>query len=201
MSVSRQKSLKSLRAPERSSPNTRKGLTVDKNESIEKCISITQKHLKELLSFDPNTGIFTWLVSSNKKIKIGDVAGYCDFHGYIVITVYGIKHKAHRLAWLYVYGSLPPNEIDHINKIKHDNRIYNLRIATKSENQWNHGKNINNTSGYKGVGWDKRRQKWRSYIRVFGKQNHLGYFDTKEEAYASYCVSATESHGKFAHLG
>lgn len=91
--------------------------------------------------------------------------------------------------------------VDHIDGNRLDNRRANLRVATKSENGRNRGRQRNNTSGFKGVTWEKERGKWVAAIMVGGKQAKLGRFDTPEEAYAAYCTAARELHGKFANTG
>ena len=113
---------------------------------------ITQERLKEVLKYNSETGEFTRKIAKGGKIK--------DSSGYILISVDGEKYYAHRLAWLYMYGEFPKNSIDHINKIKDDNHLYNLRDVTSIENQRNRFLNINNKSGFLGVSWYKPLSKW-----------------------------------------
>ena len=122
---------------------------------------ITQKELKELLHYDPGTGVFVWknIITANQK-KNGDVAGGYDDKGYIKIRINYKHYLAHRLAWLYVYGEWPSKHLDHINRNPSDNRISNLREATHLENNKNASKRKDNTSGYKGVNWHARNKKW-----------------------------------------
>ena len=131
-----------------------------------------QQRLKELLSYDAETGIFTWIRRHN------NVAGATDAYGYIVIRLDKVLYKAHRLAWLYAYGVLPLQNLDHINQIKNDNRIANLREVTQSQN-------MQNVMGIKGISWDKSRKKWCARIKVMYKNIYLGRFTTKEEAIAA----------------
>ena len=155
---------------------------------------LTQERLQELLSYDPETGIFTNL-KSRGRVKIGAVAGSKNPNGYIYIAIDSKKYRAHRLAWLYVHGNFPANQIDHINEVKDDNRIVNLRLATNLENHQNQSSpRTNNTSGYLGVIWDKFSGKWRARIKVNGKQKHLGCFDTGEEASEAYVTAKRELH-------
>lgn len=155
---------------------------------------LTQEYLRELMRYDPDTGIFTRLVSRSSTAMKGRVAGTKNSRGYLQISIDRKLYSAHRLAWFYVYGVWPSCEIDHINRCKSDNRILNLREATGSENQQNRLKSKNNTSGYKGVFWHKTKQKWYAAILVNSKAIHLGVFKTTEEAYAAYCEAASRLH-------
>lgn len=157
---------------------------------------ITQSELKELLHYEPKTGVFTWLVS-HQRIRVGDVAGGNVCQDYTRIQINGVRYKAHRLAWLYVHGSFPPHEIDHRNQTKSDNRWRNLRLATSSENKRNVGINSRNTSGFKGVSWNKTAKKWEAYGRLNGGNKNLGGFDSAELASAAYQAFAKRHHGAF----
>lgn len=136
---------------------------------------LTKQALRGLLRYNRKTGMFTRL--SNKK-----EAGYLTKKGYVKIVIKGKQYAAHRLAWLYVHGEWPAGEIDHKNRIKSDNRIINLRDTTKNKNQQNSKLRTDNKSGVKGVSWHTHHGKWVAQIRVDGKNYHLGYFDTLEEA-------------------
>ena len=160
---------------------------------------ITQERLKELLNYDPDTGVFTWLVSS-RGVKAG-VAGCVHPLGYIQININGRSYRAHRLAFLYMTGTFPDDQVDHINGMRADNRWLNLREATHSENLRNCGKYANNTSGYKGVHKYKITGKWVAHCHAHGKQHHLGYHDTAEAAHAAYCKFASEHHAEFFNAG
>lgn len=141
---------------------------------------LTQERLKELLKYDSNTGIFTWIKAS-QGIKASSQAG-CKANGYILIGIDYQLYQAHRLAWLYIYGSLPKKQIDHINHNRADNRIINLREVTHQENTKNAPKRKTNTSGVTGVSWDKDTNKWRSQITINGKATYLGIFSDKLDA-------------------
>jgi hypothetical protein len=143
---------------------------------------LTQETLKELLHYDPATGVFTNKVTRNPRAKIGDLAGYVNPLGYVVIQVSGQKHHAHRLAWLYVHGVWPTNQIDHINRNRSDNRISNLRDVTASENRHNCVDSGRNTTGVRNVVWHKRNQKWQAQIMVNNKYKYLGLFADLELA-------------------
>jgi hypothetical protein len=158
---------------------------------------ITQQRLKELLHYDPDSGEFRRTVSRGGNVA-GSIAGYTDYRGYIKIVIDETIYLAHRLAWLYMTGEWPKETIDHENHNKQDNRWTNLRPATLNEQQYNKRKQRNNTSGYKNVYWNKRANKWRSYIKVNNKNLHLGYYNTAEEAYNVYCKAAEEYHKDFA---
>ena len=145
---------------------------------------LTQERLKEVLHYDPETGVFTWKVATNNRVNIGDVASTED-SGYRRIQVDGSKHFAHRLAWLYVFGEIPEGKIDHHDRNPSNNRIANLRPATSSQNGLNRRRHSNNTSGYVGVTWNKKAQKWQAQIKV-GLQYHcLGCFNDILDAVAA----------------
>ena len=143
---------------------------------------MTQEELKELVSYVPETGLFVRLKRTSNRIEVGQSAGWKDAYGYLNISLHGKKWKAHRLAWLYVYGDFPKQEIDHINGIKDDNRISNLRDVNRLTNELNKGKQANNTSGFKGVSLQKQSGKWEAYICCNGKKKSLGVYATPEIA-------------------
>ena len=161
---------------------------------------ISQARVKEVLHYEEESGVFTWKVRKCQRMRAGDVAGYISPNGYLVIRVDGRLYKGHRLAWLYVYGSYPSCDIDHINLIRSDNRIDNLRLATRSQNIQNTNKRSDNKSGYKGVSWDKKSKKWRSQIVCNGKKTCLGLFDNPADAHDAYVKKAMECFGKFARF-
>jgi hypothetical protein len=158
---------------------------------------ITQEYIKEILSYNPETGVFTRKVRTSSSVKIGDVAGCLSYDG-IYISVCNKLHKAHRLVWLYVYGDWPPLGIDHINGNPSDNRICNLRLATDEQNGRNRGKNKNNITGFKGVSWHKQVGKFAAQIHHKRRKIHLGLFTTAEAAHAAYCEAAAKYHGEFS---
>jgi len=155
---------------------------------------VTQERLKEVLDYDPCTGIFTWKNKVSRKIVVGRIAGCLDGRGYSMIRIDRKIYKSHRLAWLYMNGAFPNGQIDHINRIKTDNRICNLREASPSENQQNHPLHSDNTSGFTGVSWVKRINKWRAEIKHNGKNIHLGYHKTIEEAVAARAIAKAKYH-------
>jgi len=159
-----------------------------------------QARVKECLLYDEMSGVFTWKARPSSCVKIGDIAGsFNPASGYWFIRLDGKLLRAHRLAWLYVHGVMPPDEIDHINGDRGDNRLANLRLATHAENTRN-GRKL--ASGLKGAHPRKHRPKapWLSRIRKDGKYFHLGCFATAEEAHAAYVKAAHELHGEFARV-
>lgn len=154
---------------------------------------VTQERLKELLDYDPGTGIFTWRVSCGTA-KAGSVAGTVRPDGYVAIQIDRKPYLAHRLAWLYVHGEFPTDQIDHVNRVRTDNRIENLRLATNAENAQNMSKYRTNTSNVVGVCWNKRGGNWVAFIWLNGKKIHLGLFDTIEEAAAARTAAKAKLH-------
>ena len=162
---------------------------------------ITQCELKEVLDYNPDTGVFTWKNTVSNRAVIGSVAGNKDNHGYICIKINRKPYQLHRLAYLYMTGNFPENLIDHINHIKDDNRWTNLRDATYSQNMSNIVKYKTNTSGYKGVGWSKTAKKWRAQISYMHKDIYIGSYNTPQEASEAYKKKAIELFGEFACTG
>lgn len=154
---------------------------------------LTQDYLKSILYFDPLNGIFYWKIK-RPNINIGQTASNIGKNGYVRISINNKRHYAHRLAWLYIYGELPINCIDHINRIKTDNRIENLRAVNKSENAQNASLRKNKIVELRGVAFYKNTDKYRARIRFKGKEMHLGIFQTKEQAYAAYQKAASIYH-------
>lgn len=158
---------------------------------------ITKERLLELLEYNSETGIFYWKktgMGRNKNL----IAGGKDKDGYINICINGKLYKAHRLAWLATYGELPTHQIDHINKITYDNRIINLRLATQTENNCNTKIRRDNSSGYKGITFDKRTNKWRAFIHFNKKTFRLGRFSNIMDAVNVVKEKRKELHGEFA---
>jgi hypothetical protein len=161
---------------------------------------ITQPQLKEILSYDQETGIFVWIKPTSKRFKVGDRAGSkCKTHGYRHIGIMGISYGEHRLAWLYVYGEFP-EQTDHINHIRDDNRIKNLRDVSPADNAKNLSIYSNSESGIAGVVWQKKSYRWKSMIAVNGKDLYLGVYVDKFEA---ICVrmSANNKYGYHENHG
>ena len=152
--------------------------------------------LKQYLTYSPKTGLFYWVAASSDKTKIGDVAGCLRKDGYIKIRVFGKSYLAHRLAWFFVHGVWPEEEIDHINRVRNDNRIENLRSILKRQQQQNMKLTTKNTSGFVGVS-QRKNGKWRASIVIKQKFIALGVFDTPEEASKAYVAAKTKNHELF----
>ncbi len=142
----------------------------------------TAEYLRSVLHYDQESGIFTWKVSTSNSVKVGATAGSLNGHGYLLIQLQSRKYKAHRLAWLYMYSNWPKDQLDHVNRIRTDNRIANLRDVSHKQNGQNRSKPSNNKSGHPGVSWYKRDSKWQVKLKHNYKQIHLGYFTDIEEA-------------------
>lgn len=155
--------------------------------------NINSTDLKQLLKYDSETGSFTWLVSPSKRIKAGSLAGSLHHKGYIQIRINKKNYLAHRLAWLYHYGTLPNKTIDHINGEKNDNRITNLRDISQSDNCQNLLRS-RGSSGLIGAHFQKLRNRWSSSIKLNGIKTHLGYFKTAEEAHTAYLAAKRSMH-------
>jgi hypothetical protein len=147
---------------------------------------ITQKELKELAHYDPETGIFTRLTRPCNSVKIGDEMGYTkkytDSLFYLTVEVKGSQYFLHRLAFLDMTGAFPDGDIDHIDGNGLNNKWENLRVVDAIENGKNKKRYKNNASGYQGVSFYNLTKRWRAAISIDGKKKHLGYFDTFEEA-------------------
>lgn len=157
--------------------------------------------LPEILSYDPDTGIFHWRNGNGRNVNPGDIAGWLNSCDYRCITIGYKQYLAHRLAWFWCYGEFPAKglDVDHINQVKDDNRFCNLRLATRTQNKQNGHIYSNNTTGFKGVSYDHRRMRFTSNIRVNKKLLWLGYFHTAEEASASYQKAADKHFGEFSN--
>lgn len=137
--------------------------------------------LKSLLRYEPDTGEIHWIAKGKGKIK-KKAAGTKLYSGYLGICIGPKRWQAHRIAWALHHGTWPKNQIDHINGIKTDNRIVNLREATNSQNGKNLGLSKANKTGVKGVCWNEKHKSFRAYIKVEHKQMYLGTFKTLESA-------------------
>jgi hypothetical protein len=160
---------------------------------------ITADRLREVLHYDPDSGVFRWVKCPGDRMRAGTVAG-CLCDGYTTIDVDKRTYYAHRLAWLYQTGKWPDLRLDHRNMVRTDNRWANLREATDAQNKANRKKLASNTSGFKGVSWHKFNRKWRSRIVFEKREILLGYFDDPVKAHAAYAAKAHELYGEFARI-
>jgi hypothetical protein len=159
---------------------------------------LTAERLRELLDYDAESGVFTWRVSPALGVPKGATAGSTHHTGYIFIRFKKRNYAAHRLAWFYVHGEWPPAgiDIDHANGDRSDNRIANLRLATRSQNCANRRRQINNTSGVTGV--RKLRGKWMARIKIGGEYQYLGVFAQFQDAVTARNEAAAKHFGEFA---
>jgi HNH endonuclease/AP2 domain len=146
---------------------------------------VSVEYVMQELDYCPDTGLFRWRKTDRMK-RAGHVAGSKNSNGYVSIKMLGKSYKAHRLAWLVSHGSWPDGQIDHINRVRDDNRIGNLRVVSNMENATNRGLNRNSTSGITGVTWHAQCGKWQAAIGRNGVHKYLGIFNTKEEAAEAY---------------
>lgn len=158
---------------------------------------LTLEMLKHALDYNPETGVFTWKNKISCKNVVGEVAGGND-NGYVRISLYRQKHMAHRLAWFYVHGIWPDEEVDHVNMDRSDNRICNLRPANKEQNSRNRHAQVNNKVGLKGVCEHAQQPgKYTAQIGINNKKKHLGIFTDPLEAHKAYVKASSELHQKF----
>lgn len=152
--------------------------------------------VKKFLAYDQKTGIFTWK-KSRGHMKLGLRAGHIRRDGYVIISFGGRAYLAHRLAWFFVKGCWPLGYMDHVNRDKKDNRIVNLREANHSQNSANVVLRSTNTSGVRGVYWDRANKLWRAQIHTKRTTTYLGSFSSKVKAAAAYRAAAAEKFGEF----
>lgn len=178
---------------------------------------LTAEYVRAILLFNPETGQFSWRKRSADMFRdgqfskeracgiwntrfAGKLTGHAHPDGGVRLHIDGKTYWAHRIAWLYAYGRNPTAEIDHKDGDSSNNKISNLREASRAENARNVSLCSANTSGFKGVSWHKRRAKWTAQIGFNKKQIHLGVFDRAEDAAAAYKNAASKLHGAFARL-
>ena len=160
---------------------------------------ITQELLRKRFEYKDGQLIYKEPACRN-RIKAGDIAGGFEQDGYSRVMINYGRYPLHRLIYIYHNGDIPADiKIDHINSVREDNCIENLRLATSSQNQHNRSKSKNNSSGYKGVYWDKKLKNWRAMIGIDNKKIHLGNFSTPELASEAYNSAADKLHKEFAN--
>lgn len=163
-------------------------------------MTLTIYRLNELLSYDREADNFTWLVATNGRRKVGEIAGSLDRSGYLIIKIDRKNYKAHRLVWLLTTGEWPDGIIDHKDGNKRNNRYSNLRIATASQNNTNSRIYKNNTSGYKGVFLRKNKNIYEAWIRKHNRRIYLGSYKDAYEAHLAYCEASKKYHGEFSRI-
>ncbi|HAJ7541587.1 TPA: HNH endonuclease [Escherichia coli] len=165
-------------------------------------IKLTPEMVLSVVDYNPSSGDFHWkwrrgrertTLTWNSRFAFKKCSSISS-GGYLMIMLNGKAYPAHRLAWLIVYGTMPDGIIDHINRVRTDNRISNLRLVTHSENMQNRKIQKNNKSGYRGVSWDAKYGKWRARINAYGKCINLGYHDTAELASATFEAARMKYH-------
>ena len=160
---------------------------------------LTQAKVKEYLKYED--GHLWWKKKSHpmSRVTMGNRAGKHTPKGYIVVTLLGRNYLEHRLIWLYHCGEWPEDQLDHINGVRDDNRIENLRQVTNQQNQFNKKSANGSSSQYKGVYWNKNSGKWHSRCQTRGSNKHLGFFDCELEAAKAYDDYAKSLHGAYAN--
>lgn len=159
---------------------------------------LTLEILKENLHYNPDTGVFIWIKRGRNRQFMKE-AGTLDYRRYRQININYTIYKTHRLAWFYITGEWPKDQIDHINLNKEDNRWCNLRESSNRENQINQTIDKTNTSGFKGVSFDKSRGLWVAYVaRGNRRTKYIGRYDCKAAAYFARIVAAEIDYKEFA---
>ena len=162
-----------------------------------KVLEIWPEEVRAVLDYAPETGAFTWKVRVGNQ-RAGSRAETDHSAGYLQVSLFGRAILAHRLAWFYVHGTWPVSEIDHVNRQRTDNRISNLREATRSQNGINNPIRKNNTSGVVGVSWSASRFRWTAQIVINKKCIPLGRYINKEDAISARKQAETKYHGNFS---
>ena len=162
---------------------------------------ISQSELKSILSYDPSTGIFRWLKRISIRASVGRIAGTNNGNGYVRMSMYGVRYHAHRLAFLYMTGSLPLEDVDHVDGDRSNNRWSNLRSVSHRDNCKNQRPRAKAIQAPIGVHWDRSRSKWMASIKSGRGSKHLGRFDDLSDAMEARRVaeqkySFHENHGK-----
>lgn len=144
-------------------------------------IKLDQKRLKEILLYDEDTGVFTRKITLNYNSIENTTAGYKDKDGYLVAKIEGVKYRLHRLVFLYMTGSIP-SKVDHIDHNRQNNRWSNLQESSDTGNQRNRSLSKNNKSGFNGVSWCNKNNKWIAQISINNKAIHLGRYKNLSDA-------------------
>ena len=157
--------------------------------------------VNHLLSYDKDTGVLRWKAQGSGGVKAGDALRSKDRDGYLYTTIKRRFCRAHRLAWLLTHGSMPVGQIDHINGIRDDNRLVNLRLASPGENSRNRARQRTSSAPYKGITQIPQTGRWQAQIKMQGRTIYLGQHDTAEAAHLAYCDASKRLHGAFSNTG
>jgi hypothetical protein len=160
--------------------------------------ALSHARLLEVLTYNKETGSFTWRVQIGRRVKVGSLAGKCAHGRYCTIQIDGYRYRAHRLAWFYVHGEWPKDQLDHRSRVRTDNRLSDLRPVTNSQNQMNVGLRRDNTSGVKGVHWNNQFKRWRAVITKDRHVFSLGLFKAFHEAVSARQQAEQKLFGAFA---
>ncbi len=158
----------------------------DRKEIIMADSNLTAQRLREVLSYNQETGVFTRNIATSNRVRKGVAAGRNNGNGYLRTSIDGYSYYAHRLAWFYKHGEWPKNHIDHIDGNRRNNAITNLRCVTHAQNHQNLGVRSTNKSGMTGVSWHAKAMKWNANIWKNGKRIYLGLFESVEDAASAY---------------
>lgn len=156
---------------------------------------MTPDRVRELLEYDPPTGVFRWKIAPSRRVAVGQVAGSRTSDGYLRIGVDNRDYLLHRLAWLWMTGQWPNGEVDHRNGVRCDNRWHNLRDVTPVVNQQNRRAcHSGNRCGLLGASWDEARQKFVAQISINKTRRWLGYHESAESAHQAYLAAKRAHH-------
>jgi len=176
--------------------------------------NIPVDELRQLLVYEPDTGHLIWKVrprefftsdricNSWNGAYAGRIAGCIDGKGYMKVAIFNKGYRSHRVAWALYYGEWPADdlEIDHIDTDATNNRIANLRLVTRGQNECNKPKRKNTKSPLKGVSWNSQKRKWMATLAVNGKVKPIGFFDSDVDAHECYKKAAAETYGEYARF-
>lgn len=164
---------------------------------MKKPILLTFEYVDSLLRYEPETGLLFWKIP-RRNCRLDRPVGGGNSYGYIQISINYERFSGHRLAWLLSTGKWPVNDIDHKNQNKGDNRLVNLREATRSENKMNVSLQSNNKSGIQGVNFNLEKKRWQVRVKIHGISKHIGWFETLEKAKDVRLKAEKKYYGKFA---